>query len=98
MTKKEHAALQALFNKLDDYRAEEDIAFKRLQDLNEKEGTGHRWCSAEHNYKELLSKGKDYTYIYNDYVEARGKYEACMELGHTLAELNFWKKKDGGEI
>lgn len=93
MTKKERAALQELFNKMSEYDAEADVAFKRLQELNAKEGTGHKWCCAAQNYRDLLSKGKDYTHIYNNYVEASGKYEATLDLGRTLAELNFWKKK-----
>lgn len=92
MTKKERAALQELFNKMGEYDADADAAFKRLQDLNAKEGTGHRWCCAAQNYRDLLSKGRDYTYIYDQYVEANGKRDAIMELGRTLAELNFWKK------
>lgn len=42
MTKREHEALQEHFNKMGDYMTEADIAFKQLQDLNGKEGTGHR--------------------------------------------------------
>jgi len=93
MTKREHEALQKEFNKMSEYDAEADVAFKRLQDLNGTEGTGHRWCCAAQNYRDLLSKGKDYTYIYDQYVEANGKRDAMMDLGRTLAGLNFWKKK-----
>lgn len=91
MTKKEHAALQEFFNEMGEYDTAADIAFKRLQDLNAKEGTGHRWCCAAQNYRDLLSKGKDYTHIYDNYVEANGKRDVMMELGRTLAGLNFWK-------
>ena len=91
MTKREHEALQREFNKLTEYRAKANEAFVKLQELNATEGTGVRYCSAEHNYKDLLSVGKDYTYIYNDYVRANGMEMALNELGTTLAELNFWK-------
>lgn len=91
MTKREHDALQKEFNKLTDYRAKANAAFTKLQELNEKEGTGVRWCSAECNYKDLLSVGKDYTFIYNDYVKANGAEMALTQIGSTLAELNFWK-------
>jgi hypothetical protein len=91
MTKVEHKTLQEHFNKMNDYKAEADIAFKQLQDLNEKEGTGHRWCSAAQNYKDLFSVGKDYTNIYDRYIQYNGMVEAMRQLGSTLAELNFWK-------
>lgn len=91
MTKKEHAALQDLFNKMGEYDAEADIAFKRLQDLNGTEGTGHRWCCAAQNYRDLLSVGKDYTHIYDRYVQYNGMVDAMRQLGSTLAGLNFWK-------
>ena len=91
MTKREHKALQEHFNRMGEFRDKADKAFKKLQDLNGTEGTGTRWCSAEHNYKDLLSVGKDYTYIYNEYVKATANDFLLMELGSTLAELNFWK-------
>lgn len=91
MTKREREALQKEFNKLSDYRAKANEAFQRLQDLNATEGTGIRYCSAEQNYKELLSVGKDYTFVYNDYVKANGMEMALTQIGSTLAELNFWK-------
>lgn len=91
MTKKEHKALQEHFNRMSEFREQADRAFKRLQDLNGEEGTGTRWCCAETNYKDLLSVGKDYTYIYNDYVEACAKDMLLMELGSTMANLDFWK-------
>ena len=91
MTKTERKALQEYINKMTGYRVVVDIAFKELQDLNEKEGTGHRWCCADQNYKDLLSVGKDYTNIYNRYVQYNGMIDALNQLGNTLAELNFWK-------
>ena len=91
MTKREHEALQKEFNKMGDYMAKADTAFKQLQDLNGKEGTGHRWCCAAQNYRDLLSVGKDYTYIYDEYVKYNGMVDAMRTLGSTLAELNFWK-------
>ena len=91
MTKREHEALQKEFNKMSDYMAKADIAFKQLQDLNGKEGTGRRWCCAAQNHRDLLSAGKDYTYIYDEYVKYNGMVDAMRSLGSTLAELNFWK-------
>lgn len=91
MTKREHEALQKEFNKTSEYDAEADVAFKRLQDLNGTEGTGHRWCCAAQNYRDLLSVGKDYTHIYDRYVQYNGMVDAMRELGRTLAGLNFWK-------
>ncbi len=91
MTKKEHNAMQELFNQMGEYRDAADMAFKQLQDLNGKEGTGHRWCCAAQNYRDLLSVGKDYTHIYDRYVQYNGMSDAMMELGRTLAGLNFWK-------
>lgn len=90
MTKREHAALQNEINKMTEYMQKADEAFNRLQDLNGTEGTGRRWCCAEQNYKELLSVGKDYSHIYNDYIKYNSKLDALRELGSTLAELNFW--------
>ena len=91
MTKREHEALQKEFNKMSDYMAKADTAFKQLQDLNGKEGTGHKWCCAAQNYRDLLSAGKDYTYIFDEYVKYNGMFDAMRKLGSTLAELNFWK-------
>ncbi len=91
MTKKERSALQEHFNKMGDYIALADEAFDKLQALNGIEGTGHKWCCAAQNYRDLLSVGKDYTHIYDNYVKYNGMVDALRELGSTLAELNFWK-------
>ena len=91
MTKKEHQALQQEFNRIQEYRNKSDEAFGRLQELNATEGTGTKWCSAEHNYKDLLSVGKDYTWLYDSYVEYRGMESALLSVGCVLARLNFWK-------
>lgn len=93
MTKKEHEALQKLFNETGELRDIADQAFKRLQELNATEGTGTRWCCAKTNALDLLKCGKDYMYIYDKYVEANAKEDMLRELGRTLAELDFWKKK-----
>lgn len=92
MTKREREAMQKLVNRHSKYREEADNAFKTLQDLNEVEGTGTRWCSAVENMKDLLSQGRDYTWIYNKYIENSAKADVLeWELGGELAELNFWK-------
>ena len=92
MTKREHKALQELVNKHSEYREKADRAFERLQDLNEKEGSGSRWCCAATNMEDLLAAGKDYVYLYTEYVENNAKADTLeWELGRTLAGLNFWK-------
>lgn len=92
MTKKEHDALQKLMNEMNELRDRSEQAFKRLQDLNAKDGTGKRWCCAKTNATDLLGCGKDYMYLYEEYVQANAKEDMLVELGHTLAELNFWKQ------
>lgn len=91
MTKQEHEMLQRFVNKMSEYQDKADRAFKRLQELNGTEGTGHRWCSAQTNAKDLLSVGKDYMYLYDDYVEANAAIDTITKLGSELAELGFWK-------
>ena len=92
MTKREHKALQELVNKQSEYREKADRAFEKLQDLNEKEGSGSRWCCAASNMRDLLAAGKDCVYLYTEYVENNAKADAiAWELGGTLAGLNFWK-------
>ena len=92
MTKREREAMQELVNRSQYYEELRDNAFQRLQELNATEGTGHRWCSAPQNIRDLMSCGKDYMWIYNQYVEYDAKADAFKwELGSTLAELNFWK-------
>lgn len=93
MTKKEHEALQKLFNEINEQREEADKAFKELQNRNATEGTGKRWCCAKDNALDLLSCGKNYMRIYDRYVAASAKEDMLHELGRTLAELDFWKKK-----
>lgn len=91
MTKQEHETLQGFVNKMSEYQDKADRAFKRLQELNGTEGTGHRWCSAQTNAKDLLSVGKDYMYLYDEYVEAHAAIDTITKLGSELAELGFWK-------
>jgi len=91
MTKKERDAIQKYFNKMNDYEKEADEAFYQLQELNGNEGTGHRWCCAETNYKDLLSCGHDYGYLFIKYTEGRAKSRAILELGRDLADLGFWR-------
>ncbi len=93
MTRKEQEVLQKFCNRMSKYEAKADDAFKMLQDLNEKEGTGKRWCSAEQNVKDLLSVGKDYMYLYNEYVRADAAIDTLMALGSELADIGFWKNK-----
>ena len=90
MTKKEHAAMQKHINTVYEYRKDADKVFKRLQDLNEAEGTGCRWCSAEQNTKDLLSCGKDYLYLFERYTRAQAKIEMIDSLGCVLADIGFW--------
>ena len=91
MTKKEHDALQKVMNTTQEYREKANQRFKRLQELNATEGTGIRWCSAEQNYKDLLSVGKDYGWIYREYIEAQGIEDGIIKVGVVLANLGFWK-------
>lgn len=91
MTKVEHDAIQKAFNKMSAYQKAADEAFKELQELNATEGTGHKWCCAAQNYRDLLSKGKDYTFVYDVYVANNGAVDALRSIGNTLAGINFWK-------
>lgn len=91
MTKREHETLQKRINKISEYRAEADRVFEKLKTLNATEGTGHRWCCAVQNVRDLLSCGKDYMWLYDKYVEACAKADGLSDLGKDLAELNFWK-------
>ena len=93
MTKRERKALQEFMNKTCRYDADSDKVFKELQDLNQRMGTGHRWCSAEMNYKDLLSCGHDYGYLFKMYVALNAKKDLLKEYGSMLAELNFWNRK-----
>lgn len=86
----EKQSLQNFVNQLSTINAESDKAFEFLQDRNG-EINGNRWCSAEMNYKELLSAGYDFTREYNKYIECQGKKDLMVELMRQLAELNFWK-------
>ena len=91
MTTKERAALQAFVNKYEHYRKQEDKAFKALQKANKEKGSGHAWCSAGENFKDLLAAGYDYTQTYNSYVKYSAMQDAISELGRVLAGVNFWK-------
>lgn len=91
MTKQEHETLQRFVNKMSEYQGKADKAFKRLQDLNGTEGTGHRWCCAQTNATDLLSVGKDYMYLYDEYVKANAAIDTITNLGSELAELGFWE-------
>lgn len=92
MTKREHEELQKAMNKATAHRKKAEECFHRLQELNFKEGTGHRWCSAETNAKDLLSVGKDYMWLYARYVEENAMEEATCEVAKVLSRLGFWKK------
>ena len=76
---------------MSEYQGKADKAFKRLQDLNGTEGTGHRWCCAQTNATDLLSVGKDYMYLYDEYVKANAAIDTITNLGSELAELGFWE-------
>ncbi len=91
MTRKERETLQGFINRLSEYEEKADRAFKRLQELNGTEGTGKRWCCAQTNATDLLSTGKDYMYLYEEYVKANAAIDTITSLGSGLAELGFWK-------
>ena len=90
MRKTEREMLQRYVNSSQIYEKEKGDAFRFLQKKN-KEVTGHGWCSAEMNYKDLLKAGHDYTREYDKYIEASAKVSAIQDLGIELARLNFWK-------
>lgn len=98
MTTKERTAIQTFFNKYGEIREQQEKAFKELQDLNGKLGSGSRWCCAMTNRDDILKSDADSrtkgraTYLYDIYTEARGKEELMREFGKELANLGFWKK------
>lgn len=83
--------MQQRINTITELDKKADAAFKRLQELNATEGTGKRWCSAQLNAIELLKSGKDYMWIYENYVTARAKIDALTDVGCDLASVGFWK-------
>ena len=102
MTTKEHAALQKLFNTLQDYDNTQTAMLKELQELNAQHGDGHRWCSWKANLDGIAKTDPGSIHhrraemCYETYMNACGAYEAMMDLGSTLAELGFWKEKKRG--
>lgn len=92
MTKLEHETLQKFINRIRNIRERQDEIFDFLLEENRKNGTGHAWCCAYENYKDLKACGKDYTYKYECYVKCGAQYDLLTELGQELAELKFWKK------
>lgn len=91
MTKNERTAMQKHMNLMTEVKAEKDKAFDELKRLNKEEGTGTAWCSAESNYKDLLSCDKDYTNIYEQYIGACAKEDLLRTFGQALASVDFWK-------
>ena len=97
MTTKEHAALQTLFNTVQDFESTQSAILHELMDLNEKHGDGHRWCSWKANLDGLAKTAPGTIYhrraeaLYDKYNQACGAYNAMMDLGRVLSELNFWK-------
>lgn len=91
MTKAEKAKYLQLMSNMEVYQKEEDKAFKILQDTNRKIGTGKPWCSARKNWEDLLSCGKDYTNVYEDYIRYGAKYDAYLRIGQAFANFGLWK-------
>lgn len=54
MTTKERKTIQNFINKLTELEAEQDKAFKELQNLNVTCGDGDKWCCLESNLKTLF--------------------------------------------
>ena len=57
MTKKEREVLQKYFNRIREFQTKGNETFNKLMELNGAEGTGHRWCCASENLRDLLSVG-----------------------------------------
>ncbi len=96
MTKKEREVLQKYFNRIREFKTKGNESFNKLMELNGAEGTGHRWCCASENLRDLLSvkdrREQDHIVcLYDDYVGARAAEDLLMELGAELANLGFWK-------
>lgn len=96
MTTKERKTIQNFINKLTELEAEQDKAFKELQNLNVTCGDGDKWCCLESNLKGVLDHGTDRDkgraeYLYRKYFEAEAKMDVIRELGGELAALGFWK-------
>ena len=97
MTTKEREAVQTFFNQMTRIDNEADEAFKELQELNAKFGSGSRWCCAQINRDEILEHCKvEYIknrakFVYDNYVKAIGQRDLMSEFGQTVADLGFWK-------
>ena len=100
MTAKERNEIQAFFNRFSEFNEEESRAFKKLQEMNKEHGSGEVWCSASANLECIIRECEDQNivnrakYVYDEYTKARGKIEVMWEIGRTLAEIGFWKKKE----
>ena len=93
MTTKERAALQNHINTINSYEQKADECFKKLQSMNAHVGSGHAWCCAELNCKELMAAGETKALdIYRQYIEYRASVDMLRELGKTLSHVNFWKQ------
>lgn len=93
MTKTEKKVMQNHFNLLSEISAEKNEVFEELQRRNKEEGSGNAWCCANRNFKDLLANGKDYSFLYDKYVECCAKEDLLREFGGKLAGLGFWKNK-----
>lgn len=91
MTKKEKEKYLQLMSNMEAYQEEANRAFQILQNANKKIGTGKAWCSARENWKDLLSCGKDYTSVYEDYIRYGAKHDAYLRIGQAFANFGLWK-------
>lgn len=97
MKANERKALQSLFNKINEMDKIKEETLKNLQELNVEHGDGHRWCSWKGCLDGVLQANPDgiwrgrAEYQYERFMKAEGAYNMLMELGATLAEVNFWK-------
>lgn len=69
-----------------------DVYFKRMQELYEKCGGGRATCSLEGNLAYLLTsqdeKIRNHALtIYGQYWEASGRYDALLQLGSALVDV-----------
>lgn len=72
--------------KLDNRKTE---IFRKLQEMCEEKGDGHRWCCMEKLVEELAKKGHIYQamQLVNEYYQICGQEEALRNL--AIATNNF---------
>ncbi len=87
------AAIHGVFNKVFDKELSCD-SLRKLMDLNEQFGDGHRWCSYDANLIGIIQGGDKQAigkalHIYNEFCEMQGAVDAMHEIAKATNSLYF---------